>query len=115
MAKTRKYQCPDFLSSILSQTSYEKWLQGTAGAHVKRDRGRGNTTATKEAYKIAIHQAVLNSAGQDHSLANFLDGSLVGQYRDVEFKANGRRYNATLALLLHRTQRTQRSKRPPFE
>jgi hypothetical protein len=99
MAKSRKYQCPDFLSSRVTQESYERWLRGRAAAHVKRDRGRGNTTATNEAYKIAIHRAVSHSGGQDHYTGEELDWSLLGRYSNEESKANGRRYKATLALL----------------
>jgi hypothetical protein len=55
--KPRKYQMPDFVSPV-RQDVYEKWLHGRAVAHVKRDKKRGNTTASNEAYKIAIHRAV---------------------------------------------------------
>ena len=99
MPTTRKYQRPEFLSSKLTQASYEKWLSGRADAHVTRDRKRGNTTATIEAYKTAIHRAVLSSAGLDHYTGEALDWSLAGQYSNAESKANGRRYKATLALL----------------
>ena len=99
MPKPRKYQLPDLLSSILTQSGYEKWLHGRAVAHVKRDRGHGNTAATNEAYKIAIHLAVLNSGGRDDYTGEFLDWSLIGRYSNAESKANGRRYKATLALL----------------
>ena len=99
MAKPRKYQRPDFLGSAATQESYEKWLHGRAVAHVKRDRARGNTTATNELYKIAIHRAVLNSEGRDHYTGEILDWSLLGRYSNEESKAHGRRYKATLALL----------------
>jgi hypothetical protein len=99
MPKPRKYQCPDFLPSTVTQEGYEKWLCGRAVAHFKRDRARGNTTATNEAYKIAIHRAVLQCGGRDHYTGEDLDWSLVGRYSNAESKANGRRYKATLALL----------------
>jgi hypothetical protein len=98
-SKLRKYQLPDFLSTTLTQTSYEKWLCGRAAAHVKRDKNRGNTIATNEAYKIAIHRAVIHSVGRDHYTGEHLDWSLVGQYSNAESKAKGRGYKATLALL----------------
>jgi hypothetical protein len=97
--KPRKYQLPDFLSTTLTPTSYEKWLRGRAAAHVKRDKKRGNTTATNEAYKIAIHRAVIQSGGQDHYTGERLDWLLVGRYSNAESKAGGRRYKATLSLL----------------
>jgi hypothetical protein len=99
MSKSRKYGRPDFLSTKLTQASYEKWLNGRAAAHVKRDRVRGNTTASNEDYKIAIHDAVLHSGGHDHYTGELLDWSLVGRYNNAESKANGRRYKAALALL----------------
>lgn len=68
----RKYQLPDFLSSTTTQVNYEKWLHGRAVAHVKRDRKRGNTTASNEAYKIAIHRAVISSCGLEFIMRLFL-------------------------------------------
>jgi hypothetical protein len=96
-SKLRKYQLPDFLSTTLTQTSYERWLRGRAAAHVKRDKKRGNSTATNEAYKIAIHRAVIHSVGHDHYTGERLDWSLVGQYSNAESKANGRHFKATCA------------------
>src|SRR5712692_7836559 len=98
MVRPRKYQCPGFLCSTVTQESYEKWLGGRAIAHVKRDRARGNTTATNEAYRVAIHRAVLCSGGWDHYTGEPLDWSLLGRYSNVESKANGRRYKAKLTL-----------------
>ena len=43
---SRKYQRPDFISSTVTQTNYEKWLHGRTVAHVKRDRKRGNKTTS---------------------------------------------------------------------
>jgi hypothetical protein len=100
MKKPRKYQLPDFLSAIpLTQAGYQRWLRGRAVAHVKRDKKRGNTTATIETYKIAIHEAVIRSVGLDHYTGEPLSWSLVGQYSNVESKAEGRHYKASLALL----------------
>ena len=67
--------------------------------HIKRDRKRGNTTATNEAYKMAIHRAVGVCGGYDHYTGEHLDWSLLGKYSNEESKAQGRRYKATLALL----------------
>ena len=98
-SKQRKYQLPDFLSETLTQTGYERWLRGRAAAHVKRDKKRGKTTATNEAYKIAIHRAVIQSLGQDQYTGERLNWSLVGRYSNAESTAKGRHYKATLALL----------------
>lgn len=90
---------PSFAPIALDQGTYEKWLHGRAVAHAKRDRARGNATATTEAYKAAIHAAVLDSAGRDHYTGELLDWLLLGKYNNVESKARGRLYKATLALL----------------
>jgi len=53
----RKYQLNETLSKLVEQATYERWLHRKAMVHVKRDRARGNATATNEEYKVAIHQA----------------------------------------------------------
>ena len=100
MKKSLKYQLPDFVSATpLTQAGYQRWLHGRAVAHVKRDKKRGNTTATNETYKVAIHDAVIRSGGVDHYTGEPLNWALVGQYSNVESKAKKRNYKATLALL----------------
>lgn len=95
----RKYKLPTFLSTLLTQDNYEKWLHRKAVAHVKRDRKRGNVTATNESYKIAIHTAVVVSDGADYYTGENLDWSLIRQYNNDESKAHGRHYKKSLALL----------------
>jgi hypothetical protein len=97
--KSRKYQLPGFLRQELTQANYERWLARKATAHVKREKKRGNTMAIREAYTIAIHQAVIHSGGQDYYTGEHLDWSLLSQYSNIESQAGGRRYKATLALL----------------
>lgn len=100
MPKPRKYRLPDFLSSMrLTQIGYEKWLHGRAVAHVKRDKERGNTTATNEVYKMAVHHAVIRSGGRDWYTGEFLNWSLIGRYRNKESKAKGRHFKTRFALL----------------
>lgn len=100
MHKPRKYQIPDFVGSMgVTQLSYEKWLRGRAAAHVRRDKKRGNTTATNESYKIAIHRAVQRGGGSDYYTGEQLNWSLLRKYSNEESRAQGRRYKATLALL----------------
>jgi len=99
MPKTRKYALPKFLSATLSSAAYEKWLHRKAVAHVRRDRKRGNAAATNEAYKLAIHRAVVLSGGRDHYTDEILDWSLCSKYSNVESHTHRRRYKATLALL----------------
>jgi hypothetical protein len=95
----RKYQLPDFLDQKLTQASYEKWLRRKAAAHVRRDKKRGNSTAAGEAYRMAIHRAVIHSGGRDQYTDECLDWSLVSQYSNDRSQAERRRYKATLALL----------------
>jgi hypothetical protein len=97
--ESRKYQIPDFLSPTLSQQKYERWLRRKAIAHIRRDKKRGNITATAEDYRIGIHLAVKNSGGLDQYTGERLDWSLISRYDNAESKANGRRYKAKLALL----------------
>ena len=99
MEMARKYQFPSSLSSKVEQSKYERWLHWRAVAHVKRDRLRGNQTATVERYKLAIHKAVLESDGQDPYTGESLDWSLIGTYRNEEAELEGRRYKARFALL----------------
>jgi hypothetical protein len=94
----RKYPVPAFLSST-TQAAYERWLHWRAIAHVKRDKKRGNTTATNEAYKTAIHKAVLESEGIDYYTGESLDWSLLSKYRNCEAKETGRHYKQKFACL----------------
>jgi hypothetical protein len=95
----RKYQVPSFLAEKLSQAAYQRWLDRKAAAHRKRDRKRGNKDATIELYKIAVHQAVVQSEGRDVYTDEQLDWSLVSTYDNERSKGERRAYKASLALL----------------
>lgn len=95
----RKYKLPDFLNGVITQGVYERWLHRKAVVHVRRDRRRCNKAATNEAYKLAIHKAVTESAGQDSYTGEQLDWHLVSQYDNAQSKANRRQYKAQFALL----------------
>jgi hypothetical protein len=97
--KTRKYQMPDFFLSILTQERYERWLSRKASAHVKRDKERGNRTANREMYKIAIHDAVIKCGARDYYTGEQLDWSLLSRYNNAESKAQRRAYKSKFALL----------------
>lgn len=98
--RPRKYQIPDFVTAAnLTQSAYERWLYVRAAAHSKRDKKKGNTTATIEAYKVAIHRAVLHCGGRDSYTGELLDWSLLCKYSNAESEAGGRRYKAAFALL----------------
>jgi hypothetical protein len=100
MTKIRKYQIPDFLvQKGISQVGYGNLLKGKASSHVTRDRKRGNLTATREAYKVAIHNAVLRSGGKDAYTGKQPAWSLISHYSNAESKAAGRNYKAKSAYL----------------
>ena len=95
----RKYQLNKELAQLVDQAIYERWLHRKALAHIKRDRARGNTTATNETYKIAIHQAVCESGGKDAYTKEDLDWSLLSKYDNEQSKKHGRNYKRQFALL----------------
>ena len=95
----KKYQLPKFLEGTVGQDEYEKWLSRKAATHVRRDRAGGNSTATNEAYKIAIHKAVLESKGKDAYTDETLDWKLLSQYNNNKSKEGGRLYKRKFALL----------------
>jgi hypothetical protein len=95
----KKYSLPPFLGNKVSQESYERWLQRKAQAHVKRDRQRGNSSASGEAYREAIHNAVIESNSLDAYTGEPLDWKLISQYDNSESKKMGRDYKKKFALL----------------
>lgn len=95
----RKYEVPSFLAGKVDQVSYQRWLERKAGAHLKRDKARGNSVATGESYKIAIHAAVITSNGLDAYTGEPLDWTLISRYDNAESKAKRREYKAQFALL----------------
>jgi hypothetical protein len=96
---SRKYGVPPFLTGKMAQATYQRWLDRKARAHVKRDRKRGNGVATREAYMVAIHRAVVLSDGMDDYTGEALDWSLISRYNNEESKEGRRGYKASLALL----------------
>jgi hypothetical protein len=99
IGKPRKYQLPGSVAPLLDQQVYERWLARKAAAHAKRDRKRGNLTATIEAYKVAIHHAVETSGGRDAYTGEDLNWNLVSKYDNEESKLGRRTYKALYALL----------------
>jgi hypothetical protein len=99
MAINRKYELPAFLVGTVTQAQYGRWLQRKAEAHVKRDRKRGNPSATNQEYKIEIHRAVIESEGRDFYTGESLDWSLISTYENEQSKSDGRRYKASFAIL----------------
>lgn len=99
MARRRKYERPAFLVGTVTQERYERWLHRKAVAHVRRDRKRGNPSATNAEYKVEIHRAVSESGDRDCYTGEKLDWSLISTYENEPSKSGGRRYKATFALL----------------
>ena len=95
----KKYVLPPFVSGVVSQETYERWLRRKARAHVKRDRCRGNESASGTAYREAIHSAVLESRGCDAYTGESLQWELISQYDNDESMKNGRHYKKGFALL----------------
>jgi len=95
----KKYQLPEFLASAIAQKKYERWLRRKAAAHVRRDKKRGNKTATSQDYKEAIHRAVQGSGGLDVYTGERLDWALVSTYNNEDAKRGGRKYKKEFALL----------------
>ncbi len=96
---SRKYVRPPFLPPEVTQASYLRWLSRKSIAHVRRDKRRGNIKAVNEAYKMAIHQAVIDSTGKDHYTGEPLNWTLLSRYNNDESKEKRRHYKASFALL----------------
>ncbi|WP_157757500.1 hypothetical protein [Corallococcus macrosporus] len=94
-----KYLLPEFLKDRCLPVVYERWLERKAVAHLKRDRKRGNAVATKEAYKAAIHEAILKSGGVDAYTGQPLQWELISTYDNEQSKARGRAYKKELGDL----------------
>jgi hypothetical protein len=94
-----KYQLPSFLKNQVTQEIYNRWLRRKAQDHLRRDRLRGNKSATGETYRDAIHSAVLESNGHDAYTGEELDWKMISKYDNIEAQENGRLYKHDFALL----------------
>jgi hypothetical protein len=95
----RKYQRPKFLNNIITQESYEKWLKSKTNSHYQRDKGRGNTTATRAEYKLAIHEAVKECGGKDSYTHEEMDWHLLSTYDNKKSQKEGRAYKIKFSML----------------
>jgi hypothetical protein len=86
------YKLPAFLNGVCTPQVYRRWLARKARAHVKRDRDRGNLTATIEEYKQAIHSAVERCGDRDAYTGRVLRWDLISRYNNAAAKARGRAY-----------------------
>jgi hypothetical protein len=89
---SKKYPFPEFLIGQCEQTAYIRWLSRKALAHVKRDRHRGHTAATREAYMLAIHKAVVASGGLDDYTGEELAWNKISTYDNAKSKEGRRQY-----------------------
>jgi hypothetical protein len=98
---SKKYALPAFLVGMIDQTAYQRWLEHKAQAHIRRDRKRGNATATAigEAYRVAIHAAVAAGGGRDAYTGEALDWFLLSRYDNIESAEGGRTYKHSFARL----------------
>ena len=94
---SQQYSLPVWLEGVRSDETYRRWLYAKAAAHSNRDKKRGNPTCTAEAYRTAIHEAVVASNGQDSYTGRPLRWDLISTY-DNELSRTGKRaYKASLA------------------
>lgn len=94
-----KYPLPEVLQGKCSQEDYTHWLYWKADAHLKRDRKRGNKTASRESYKGAIHKVVCEGGDRDAYTGLPLRWDLIRKYNDEESKKGGRDYKKRFADL----------------
>ena len=95
---SKKYPLPPFLSGVVTQEKYTRWLSAKATAHVKRDK-RHRPEITTEMYKVLIHQAVIRSDGTDAYTGEALEWSLLSTWNNDKAKEHGSRYKSEFALL----------------
>jgi hypothetical protein len=86
------YGLPAFLNGVCTPQVYRRWLARKAKAHVKRDRERGNLTATVAEYKQAIHRAVERGEDRDAYTGRLLRWDLISRYSNSESKLRRRTY-----------------------
>lgn len=76
-----------------------RWLERKASAHVRRDRKRGNSTATVSEYKQAIHAAVESCESRDAYTGESLAWELISRYDNDDSRSHRREYKRQFALL----------------
>jgi len=89
---TKKYRFPECLKDQCHPLEFDRWLERKARAHLKRDRKRGNTNATRESYKTEIYEAVIRSKGIDAYTGKKLRWDLISKYDNDQSKTRGREY-----------------------
>ena len=95
----KKYQLPGFLVGVITQERCERWLQRKSMSHSRRDKHRGNHRAKNADYKVAIHDAIVQSKGLDSYTKEKLDWTLLGKWNNEEAKKRGRQHKREFYLL----------------
>jgi hypothetical protein len=88
---------PPWLPEAVART-YPGWVQRKAVTLCKRDQKRGGSGNVQD-YRLAIHQAVLASAGLDHWTGEPLDWHLIGTYDNREAATGKGEHKKQYALL----------------
>ena len=83
---------PEFLAGRCTPETYYAWLETKAVTHSRRDRKRGHLSAGREAYMVAIHNAVQRSKGFDEYTGEPLAWEKIKTYENAASKAGGREY-----------------------
>jgi hypothetical protein len=86
------YRLPPFLKGVCTPQVYRRWPTRKARTHVKRDRERGNLTATVGEYKQAIHRAVERGGDRDAYTGRPLRWDLISRYSNAESRLRRRAY-----------------------
>ena len=95
---------PDWMPEAC-RLAYPRWVQRKAVTLCKRDQKRGGVGNVQQ-YRLAIHAAVLASAGRDHWTGEPLDWALIGTDDNNEAAAGKgarKRQYAMLPTIDHRT------------
>ena len=91
-ATKKKYQFPECLENQCVPLYFDRWIERQARRHLKRDRKRGNASASRELYKTAIYEAVITSKGNDIYTGKKLRWDLISKYDNCQSKTIGREY-----------------------
>lgn len=94
-----EYPLPKCLEGRCTPEQFRDWVFAKAAAHYDRDTGRGNTVITRQVYRQAIHQAVVDSGGLDAYTGHPTDWHLISTYDNEKSREQGRAYKKGLANL----------------
>ena len=93
-----KYELPSCLAGMCDRSTYVRWLQRKAAAHVKRDRKRFGPCAIAD-YKEKVHRAVCSGGHRDYYTGKPVDWTLISKYNNEESKAGRDKYHRSFGNL----------------